>query len=231
MVRGVCQPTAQARLELGVSKDEYGDILGQVGSALQVAESPSVADPALEALEMLVNAACPNIDERRQFAIQVVAIFQRWYKRVDRAQLALLKTLAEELGMAEATGALAKEIAGSQAASEWAQLEGKRIAMYSLQESALQRAALVVGELCPGIRIDTFSDHVGGSAALKKASTSADIFIIATGAAKVQSEVIEQRFGAVVLPHHDQQSSDDENPTEHGSDHFLLTCFRQISSR
>jgi hypothetical protein len=31
-----------------------------------------------------------------------------------------------------------------------------------------------------------------------------------------QTEVIEQRFGAVVLPHHDQQASDDENPTEHG---------------
>ena len=175
---------AQARLELGVSKDEYGDILGQVSSALQATESPSVADLALEALEMLVNAACPDVDQRRQFAIQVVAIFQRWYKRVDRAQLALLKTLAEELEMAEATGDLAKEISGSQAASEWAQLEGKRIAMYSLQESALQRASLVIGELCPGIRIDTFSDHVGGSAALKKASTSADIFIIATGAAK-----------------------------------------------
>jgi hypothetical protein len=175
---------AQARLELGVSKDEYGDILGQVSSALQATESPSVADLALEALEMLVNAACPDVDQRRQFAIQVVAIFQRWYKRVDRAQLALLKTLAEELEMTEATGDLAKEISGSQAASEWAQLEGKRIAMYSLQESALQRASLVIGELCPGIRIDTFSDHVGGSAALKKASTSADIFIIATGAAK-----------------------------------------------
>ena len=31
-----------------------------------------------------------------------------------------------------------------------------------------------------------------------------------------QAEVIEQRFRAVVLPHHDQQTSDDENPTEHG---------------
>jgi hypothetical protein len=28
-----------------------------------------------------------------------------------------------------------------------------------------------------------------------------------------------------VLPHHDQQASDDENQTEHGQDHFLLTCF------
>jgi hypothetical protein len=27
------------------------------------------------------------------------------------------------------------------------------------------------------------------------------------------------------LPHHDQQASDDQNETEHGLDHFLLTCF------
>src|SRR5258708_22516119 len=30
-----------------------------------------------------------------------------------------------------------------------------------------------------------------------------------------QAEVIKQRFGTVVLPHHDQQASDDENQTEH----------------
>src|SRR6266496_2220536 len=31
-----------------------------------------------------------------------------------------------------------------------------------------------------------------------------------------QAEVVEQRFRAVVLPHHDQQASDDRNQTEHG---------------
>src|SRR5438045_9542885 len=31
-----------------------------------------------------------------------------------------------------------------------------------------------------------------------------------------QAEVVEQRFGTVVLPHHDQQASDDRNQTEHG---------------
>jgi len=44
-----------------------------------------------------------------------------------------------------------------------------------------------------------------------------------------QAEVVEQRFGAVVLPHHDQQASDDQNQTEHG-ECFLLTCFCRISS-
>ena len=153
-------------------------------TALQAAESPSVADVALEALEMLVNAACPDVQQRQQFAIRVIAIFQRWYKRVDRAQFVLLGTLADELGMREAMGDLAKEVAKPEPTSEWAKLEGKRIAMYSLQESALRRAGVVIGELSPGVRVDTFSDHVGGSAALKKASTSSDIFIIATGAAK-----------------------------------------------
>src|SRR6202167_4817072 len=31
-----------------------------------------------------------------------------------------------------------------------------------------------------------------------------------------EAEVVKERFGAVVLPHHDQQSSDDENQTQHG---------------
>jgi len=174
---------AQARLDLGVSKNEYREILEHVITALQAAESPSVADVALEALEMLVNAACPDVQPRQQFTIRVIAIFQRWYKRVDRAQFVLLGALAEELGMREAMGDLAKEVAESEQGSEWAKLEGKRIAMYSLQESALRRAALVIGELSPGVRVDIFSDHVG-SPPLKKASTTADIFIIATGAAK-----------------------------------------------
>ncbi len=38
-----------------------------------------------------------------------------------------------------------------------------------------------------------------------------------------QAESVEHAFlQRVVLPHHDQHSSDDENQTEHGQDHFLL---------
>ncbi len=175
---------AQARLQLGVSKTEYVEILQQVASALRAADTPSTSDLGLEALEMLVNSACPDVQERQQFVIQVITIFQRWYKRIDRAKFALLRALAEELEMPRAIGDLSKEVSESQRSSEWARLDGKRIAMYSLQESALRRAARVIGELSPGVRVDTFTDHVGGSAALRKASTTADVFIIATGAAK-----------------------------------------------
>jgi hypothetical protein len=30
-----------------------------------------------------------------------------------------------------------------------------------------------------------------------------------------QTEVVEQRFGAVVLSHHDQQASENQNPAQH----------------
>ena len=42
----------------------------------------------------------------------------------------------------------------------------------------------MVRELLPGVRIDIFHDHVGGSPALRTASTTADVFVLATGAAK-----------------------------------------------
>jgi len=47
-----------------------------------------------------------------------------------------------------------------------------------------------------------------------------------------QPELVEQRFRAVVLPHHDQQASDDRNQTEHGrmlsSNTLLLNLIRAI---
>jgi len=81
---------------------------------------------------------------------------------LKRYQFALLNALTNELEMPTAMGDLAKESASDTSSSEWEQLRGKRIAIYSLQESALRRAAIVIAELSPGIRVDTFDDHVGG---------------------------------------------------------------------
>jgi hypothetical protein len=40
-----------------------------------------------------------------------------------------------------------------------------------------------------------------------------------------QAEVVEQRFGAVVLPHHDQQACENSDP-QHGKHFsFFLPCF------
>lgn len=172
------------RLQLGVEPGDYVEILTQLMSAIQAVESPSVADTALEAIELLISLACPDTRERQQFVLRVSSLFQRWYRRIDAAQFALLRSYAEELGLASTMPSQDQNTSANQEVSEWTALDGKKIALYSLQESALRRVARVVGELCPGARVHAFHDHVGGSPALRAASTTADVFVLATAAAK-----------------------------------------------
>lgn len=172
------------RLQLGVEHGDYIEMLAQLMTAIQAVESPSVADTALEAIELLISLPCPDNREREQFVLRAVSLLQRWYRRIDVAQFALLRTYAEELGMAATIPSQDQNTGADQEVSEWTALDGKKIALYSLQESAIRRVADVVGELCPGARVHTFHDHVGGSPALRAASTTADIFILATAAAK-----------------------------------------------
>ena len=172
------------RLQLGVTVADYRDLLGQLSSAINAVDTPSVATIALEAIEIVVNAACPAPSERQGFVVAIAELFRRWYRRVDRAEIVLLQHLAEELGVAEAVTQPEPVQDKPQQQSEWNTLDGKKVALYSLQESALRRAALVMRELCPRVRVNTFHDHVGGSPALRSASATADVFVIATAAAK-----------------------------------------------
>jgi hypothetical protein len=63
-------------------------------------------------------------------------------------------------------------------------LSGLTIALYSLQEAAVKRAASLLKKMIGETKIDVFSDHVGGSPALKTAAQQADVFVITTAAAK-----------------------------------------------
>jgi hypothetical protein len=192
----------EARLQLGVSNVEYAEILGHLASAILAVESPSVADIALQALEVVINAPAPTPSEREQFALRLISVFHRWHTRIDRGRFALLRTLAKDLGVLSAILCFEPAISSTGEDSKWASLNGRRIAMYSLQESALRHAAQAVTELCPGVRVDSFHDHVGGSPALRNAATTADIFVLATAAAKhAATTFIEARRpkGAITL--------------------------------
>ena len=176
--------TAEARLRLGVSATEYEEIVDHLTTAIDNAESPSVVGVALDALDVLASEACPNTRRREDFLACVAAMFHRWYRRIDAAQWALLRRLADELQVPEAVGNEPPQQSTESAASIWTSLDHKRIALYSLREPALRRVQSILREICLNSRIEIFSDHVGGSPALRTASQNADIFVIATAAAK-----------------------------------------------
>lgn len=175
---------AEARLQLGVSDTEYREIVQQLISVLEAVESPSVADVALNAIDTLASEICPDIKERENFVARVAAIFHRWYRRIDASQWALLCQLADELRVPDAMGKPPAGEAAADSVSIWRALERKRVALYSLREAVLRRVHSTLLELCPDIHVEVFSDRVGGSPALRAASATADIFVLATAAAK-----------------------------------------------
>jgi uncharacterized protein YdcH (DUF465 family) len=65
-----------------------------------------------------------------------------------------------------------------------AMLEGKYVALYSLEVSAIKRAKVVLGDCVNSLKIEVFHDKSGGSPALKRAAENADIFVSVTRAAK-----------------------------------------------
>lgn len=175
---------ASARFELGISAQEYSETLRVLSSAIHGIESPTVTESALDAVEMLIGAACPDAHERQQFFLSVATVFRRWYSRIDAAQFSLFKSLGKEIGVNDGISEEEHQQRPEDASTVWTKLIGKKIAIYSLQESALLRTAKVLRELCPETRIDTFHDHVGGSPSLRVASTTADVFVLAIGSAK-----------------------------------------------
>ena len=82
------------RLQLGVTVADYRELLGQLSSAINAVDTPSVATIALEAIEIVVNTACPAPPERQGFVVAIAGLFRRWYRRVHRADIVLLQHLS-----------------------------------------------------------------------------------------------------------------------------------------
>ena len=173
-----------ARLEIGLSVADYGTTVRQLADAFAAVGTPAVVGAALDTLESLIVNACPSLPERLGFCVRIGELIRKWYRRVDRADILLFNNLALDIG------GPAIQIADTQngdamegETTPWGRLSGKTIALYSLQENALRRSAEIVQALT-GVCVETFHDHVGGSSALRSAAVTADIFVLATAAAK-----------------------------------------------
>src|SRR5262249_2978825 len=139
-----------ARLQLGVSNNDYGDVVRHLAEAIRAVHSPAVAEVALDSIEILVNSACPRESDRQAFVADVASTFQRWYRRISQDQMVLLRLLAGEVGIPLDLHIESSEL-GSGVQIGWTRLEGRRVSLYSLQDSALRRAAEVLTGLCPGV--------------------------------------------------------------------------------
>ena len=191
---------ADMRLGLGTSKDEYSGIAEELASAIYRLDSPAVIDAALEACELLVSRPSGSAEKRVAVFAATAACLSKWHRRASNAQLAFFALLCEELGAGFSSALSIPEVQDEQDEIPWARLTGLTIALYSLQEGAVKRAALLLRKMIGQTKIDVFSDHVGGSPALKNAAQQADVFVITTAAAKHSATMFIEAKRPKTLP-------------------------------
>ena len=183
-VRQLARLTA-ARLDIGPRSEDYTAMLRQLAEVFLSVGTPSVIETALDSFENTIVHACPNPSERLIFASRIGELIQKWFSRVDEADLLLFNSLATDIQAPSL--AIPQTRAGDNASQPsslgWRRFSGKRIAIYSLQEAAARRASAIIQSLASAT-VEIFSDHVGGSPALRQASAKSDVFVVVTAAAK-----------------------------------------------
>ncbi|MFL6450922.1 MAG: protein DpdD [Bryobacteraceae bacterium] len=174
-----------ARMETGPSSADYSAMLRQLAEVFFSVGTPSVIETALDSFENTIINACPSPAERLMFASRIGELIQKWFTRVDEAYILLFNSLATDIQAPRVAVPQAKvdEDGPRPSDTAWRRLSGKRIAIYSLQEAAARRAAAIVQDLA-SVAVEIFSDHVGGSPALRQASLKSDVFLLVTAAAK-----------------------------------------------
>jgi len=176
---------AAALLDIGISEQEYSELLSELEEAWSRIESPRFIYWILDALDLLTAFPVQCKDSLMTLFSKAISSFSRWKRRVTREQWELLTCLSEDLDLGVACSGLPpdpEETAGTEAELK-PSLKNKTVAVYTLTESVGKRVKDVLGRLLDGARIEVSNDHVGCDR-LRTMAQTADIFLVATRSAK-----------------------------------------------
>lgn len=169
-------------LGVGVTAEQYEEIVREVMVSVDAHGAPAEFDGCLELVDVLASNKSLNPQVRGQLAMMVMELMRRHPRRVSVGQRLLLASLFDELELVVAESLRAT--VESTEPEPLSGLRGKHVALYSLKPAVLHRIASLLRGAVEEIRVSTFGDSVGGSAALRSAARAADVFVIATAAAK-----------------------------------------------
>ncbi len=177
---------AAARLTHSAQPSLYAQRLASIADCVLALDSAACIPLVARALEMLLVVPAAQQQVRDDTAVRLLSMTSRWSRQMTWPDYATLRTLAADLGVSEAFAVSVPQPALDSAAPEravWGRLANKYVALYSLEEGALQRAERALKELCPGVRVSVFAEH-GATAPMDEAARRADLFVIATRSAK-----------------------------------------------
>lgn len=174
-----------ALISLGPSKDDYVEALDSYAEIVTANNAPTNIDWALNAAEILVLHSSPDSELRLRFFMAVVDMARTHAHRLKPAQFAILSLLAKDYGCAnllEAFPFKEEDHADTVAHADFAGLIG----IYTLTESAGQRARQFLRKILPMARVEVNADLVA-TEKLKNLAATADIFVFAWKSSKHQA--------------------------------------------
>ena len=173
-----------ASLEAGLSKDQYHELLKESLFTLW-GDRGSVAnlDWALDLLGLLTEKSVQDLEALEHFYASVLGRFTVDSRKVRPDQWEMLRLLSDDLGFSESFEAIIpdlKDVTSDEAAID---LSAKRIAIYTLTESAGARAKAVIEKMFPSADVRVSND-CGGTEKLKVLARDSDYFILSSRSAK-----------------------------------------------
>ena len=179
-----------AVLELGVTVEQYRDVVGWGTELWERFPAPKNVDWVLDLLDLLAAYPSPDREVRLRLLQAVASRFQQFSgqgQSIQSQQWLIFRHRCKELGHAELLQAFPKPAAGGDSNYEgvagFAKLKDRSVALYTLTESVGQRVAAFLKEVCPSVSVEVNHDHVCTDR-LRAAARNADIFVVATMSAK-----------------------------------------------
>ena len=177
----------QALVDAGPSKQDYSEALEAFAEILVANNAPSNIDWALNAAEMLTIHASADKESRLRFFLVVVNIAREHAHRLSLIQRAMLPLLAQDYSCPELLNAFptVPETDGPVETETQMRFAGL-IGIYTLTETAGQRARQFLRKLLPHARVEINSD-MASTDRLRHLASVADIFVFAWKSSKHQA--------------------------------------------
>ena len=170
----VARELLEAMLKLGADREDYAQLLDDMGDALPTESGRTDAEVFLELAETIADYGSPSPESRVRLWVRIVEGLRSIGPRLSVHEVVLANDIGQVFGFAEAVPT-AQETAAATVAS--GDLAGKTVAVYTLTESVSRRTGRILQKLYPGVRVELASDTVG-SRRLEELARRADIFVV-----------------------------------------------------
>lgn len=175
---------AATLLHIGLDENDYATLLSDLEDLMGTQMSIYTLSWALDMAEVLAIHTCPNAEQRLRLVVSVVDRAHRMAHRLSPADSVVIEQLCKDFDIECPADLVRRDDTGVFEPERT--LSGKKIGIYTLMEPAGQRAAALLVQLCPTVRVELNSDHECTKRLINLAR-SADLFIFAWKSSKHQA--------------------------------------------